>query len=84
VFCNAGEVAIGGGAYVTPGGAFPLIGSTDGTLLKSHPVGKVTVGNLTFTAPAGNGAAPLGWRTEIQNDAGETESAVHYAICATK
>lgn len=84
VFCNAGEIAIGGGAYVTPGGALPLIGTTDGIVVKSHPVGRLTVGNVPFTVPSGNGAAPLGWRTEIQNDAGETENAVHYAICAAK
>ena len=83
VTCNAGQVAIGGGGFASPGGIV-LIGTTGGEVTKSHPTNPIQLGGVTFTGPSGDGVAPTGWRTTVVNTAATPESVTHYAICASK
>lgn len=83
VACDPGQVAIGGGASFTPGG-FILGNSGVGILHLSVP-------NVPSNFPLpgsfgipGDGVVPTAWRTVIENDQGEEETAFHYAICASK
>lgn len=85
VVCGAGQVAIGGGAYVVPNIPINLNGSTAGVLERSHPaVTGTTILDTPGTFAAGDNVAPNAWRTTVRNDQGATESAIHYALCASK
>jgi hypothetical protein len=84
VVCGAGQVAVGGGAYVVFNG-LNFVGITGGVLELSHPtLTGTTILDTTAQFPAGNAVAPNGWKTTVRNDQGATEDAVHYAMCASK
>jgi hypothetical protein len=84
VVCGAGQVAIGGGAYVVFEG-LNFTGITGGIIEASHPTRSGTnIFDTTSNFPAGDGVAPDGWKTTVRNDQGVTKDAVHYAICASK
>ncbi|MFS3128369.1 hypothetical protein ACLM5J_08175 [Nocardioides sp. Bht2] len=84
VRCAEGAVAIGGGASVSPPGLL-FLGGSAGQVGHSIPVTSFTLISPTGTAPAGDGAAPIGWRTEVTNDTGENDrTASFWAICASK
>lgn len=81
VTCDAGQVAIGGGAYTNSG--LILGGGTNGTLERSHPTVPISF-PVPGTGPAANGVAPTGWRTVVTNTSGDAGTATHYAMCAAK
>ena len=84
VVCGAGQVAVGGGAYVAFNG-LNFVGLTGGLLEASHPaVPGTTIFDTPSTFPASNNVAPQGWRTTVRNDQGAPETPVHYAMCASK
>ena len=84
VVCGAGQVAIGGGAYVVFNG-LNFGGATGGILQRSHPtLSGTTIFDTPGNFPVADNTAPDGWRTTVQNNQGATEDAVHYAICASK
>jgi hypothetical protein len=84
VQCAAGQVAIGGGAFVVHNG-LNFTGITNGILQASLPTSSgMTVFDTPGNFPAGDAATPDGWRTTVQNDQGVTEDAYHYALCASK
>lgn len=83
VACDPGQVAIGGGAYVNPGGL--ILGNSGAGILQLSLPNVVT--DFPFqgsTGVAGNGVAPTHWRTVVLNNQGEEVTAFHYAICASK
>lgn len=79
--CDAGQVAISGGAYVTSG--LVIGGGTSGVLVRSHPTVAITF-PFPGNGPAADNTAPTGWRTAVKNDTAEAGTAVHYAMCASK
>ncbi len=84
VMCAAGQVAVGGGAYVTTN-PVNFFGNNGGILESSLPATPgTTIFDTPSTFPAGDNTAPLGWRTRVRNDQGASETAVHYAMCASK
>jgi hypothetical protein len=79
VACGPGRVAVGGGGYVHPTGAFNFGGSS-GTVLRSIPVDFAD----PIWWPASTGMAADGWRTTVENTTGEIKNAFGYALCAKK
>ena len=83
VACSAGEVASGGGAYISNNDGFVLGDTSYGEELRSGPVHD---GILSFLYPAAAGATPTKWRTTVHNTEppGDTDPATGWALCASK
>ncbi|RNL65824.1 hypothetical protein EFK50_01920 [Nocardioides marmoriginsengisoli] len=81
VVCDAGQVAIGGGAYASSG--LIIGGGTSGTMIRSHPTVPISF-PFPGSGPASTGDAPNGWRTAVINNTGDDGTATHYAMCASK
>jgi hypothetical protein len=68
VQCQPGERATGGGGGIVAGSERPL--------LQSGPV------DVSGTFPIAAGAVPTGWRVEVFNGTGVSQTASVYAVCA--
>ncbi|HNA98406.1 MAG TPA: hypothetical protein PKX56_04785 [Marmoricola sp.] len=83
VNCSAGEVAIGGGAYLTDDDGFFIGDRSYGQIVRSGPVHD---GAFGFSYPDGAGATPTMWRTTVEDTEapGDSDPSTGWVLCALK